>query len=1352
MTSKNHFSSYFTWIFLGFLFFCASNAFSMTALDQIPTLSTWEHRTAWPIKIIFSASIKEDTVIPENFWIAAEGMSAIVPGTFSFASTNVTNDTVIFTPDDHWILGVHYIVTATSNVTSITGDPFDGDLPEGGEFVANVPMDLDRPEPDPGDPIGMFVNSNVLIGFDVMDPESTDPSKPWTIPGMGATEAWKYTTGRPDVIIAIIDNGLESYHNPELAEHLFLNKGELPMPRNGLTPCPDWDCNGDGRFSASDYANDPRVPSPPPGMPLSPAELLEAFADGVDNDGNGFVDDICGWDFWRSKPDPIGIEQWKEGAHGDARARDAGAIADNGHGDKPGFCPNCTILPIRVSDAIMASHNSIAWGVQYASIMGAQVGIAASGTPDYSWQDEEIILDAFNKGMILVAATGDELGFHHSFPAAGEDVLSIKSIFPIPNLDFLGIFPMELLAFTETYCTNYNEHVHLAGSSGACSSEATGNVGGAAGLIISRALDLGIQLTPNEVKQILTMTADDIQNHCMTLTGGHCQKGFERHFGYGRPNLRNAMIALGDGANPKIPPEVRITSPHWWTLFDPTQSENIEIDGHIWARGKPFTYEVQIAKGPEPLDEDFQNISSGAGQNPIDASLAAFNLYSVFTYAQMAEIVKDFDQFTFTVRVRAYWETKSGNKVMGEDRRAFAAHIDNDPNTGLLPGLPFNLGASGESSPLLYDLDGQDGGKLELIFGTTDGNLEVFGWDDDTSLWARRPGFPVNIRGTGILAKDTILGSPAVGDLFGTGVPIIVVATGNGYIYAIWPNGNEHKNIYNEPDPFLPGFPYQVPRPDPSTPLSWGHGNTLAASPVLADLDADGILEIVVADFQARVFAVKPVDADGDGTVDDMPGFPVEVISREGVVPPDKVCMNDDGNPIEGVQILGTPAIGILDPTSDDPYYSEFPSIVVPTTEVCSGGLMKTGRIYAIRHDGDSANSSPFLDGWPIVILAPLSDALPIPPLTTGITASPAVARLGDTTLIGTGAFAFPPQMLKVKNGTVNKSLLNSEISLNISGHGAFGPLVKNGPLGYALPTLSAIKIVDGWISILRPLIMAWDLSQFGAPVINKDMEDIHFYTSPVIADLDGDGKNEVISGSSGFVVHAFSIDGKEPEGWPKYTFNWIISSAVVGDADGDGKIELFQATHEGHLFGWHTSGPACVDGQLNGAWRKFHHDEYNSGYYGMDTLPPGVARNFVKRAAPDGGTNLTWLASGDDWYCGAASSYDLRVSDDPDKLQTPEGFMAADSIPNMPTPKSAGESEEMTISNYPPSKVFALRILDQMGHKSHITIATEESSDDDAGTDDDVTDDDTSGEDDDSGQFHPTPEKGGGNGNGCGC
>jgi hypothetical protein len=64
-------------------------------------------------------------------------------------------------------------------------------------------------------------------------------------------------------------------------------------------------------------------------------------------------------------------------------------------------------------------------------------------------------------------------------------------------------------------------------------------------------------LSANEVKQVLTMSADDIHEKCLTWTGGGCQPGWDAHFGYGRPNAKTALAMLGDpdnGEPTRIPP------------------------------------------------------------------------------------------------------------------------------------------------------------------------------------------------------------------------------------------------------------------------------------------------------------------------------------------------------------------------------------------------------------------------------------------------------------------------------------------------------------------------------------------------------------------------------------------------------------------------------------------------------------------------------------------------------------------------------------------------------------------------------------------------------------------------------
>ena len=157
------------------------------------------------------------------------------------------------------------------------------------------------------------------MGYNPVDPEAD--VEPWQVPGLNVTGAWKYTLGRPDVIVAVVDDGIRDYHNPEIRRAVFINAGELPLPNMAGTPCEEYDCNGDDRFDVDDYEFDNRISGSPP---FSAHDLIQTFSDGVDDDGNGLVDDISGWDFFRGKNEALGVSQFPEGVHGDGEAGPAG--------------------------------------------------------------------------------------------------------------------------------------------------------------------------------------------------------------------------------------------------------------------------------------------------------------------------------------------------------------------------------------------------------------------------------------------------------------------------------------------------------------------------------------------------------------------------------------------------------------------------------------------------------------------------------------------------------------------------------------------------------------------------------------------------------------------------------------------------------------------------------------------------------------------------------------------------------------------------------------------------------------------------------------------------------------------
>src|SRR5581483_1292121 len=86
--------------------------------------------------------------------------------------------------------------------------------------------------------------------------------------------------------------------------------------------------------------------------------------------------------------------------------------------------------------------------------------------------------------------------------------------------------------------------------------------------------------------------------------------------------------------------------------------------------------------------------------------------------------------------------------------------------------------------------------------------------------------------------------------------------------------------------------------------------------------------------------------------------------------------------------------------------------------------------------------------------------------------------------------------------------------------------------------------------------------------------------SSPVLADLDGDNRNELVYATSDGYVHAIRPNGTELPGWPARgevpsdnLGGAFLASVAVGDANGDGEPEVYAADLEGKVYGWSASG-----------------------------------------------------------------------------------------------------------------------------------------------------------------------------------
>jgi subtilisin family serine protease len=201
------------------------------------------------------------------------------------------------------------------------------------------------------------------------DPRSTEQ---WALQGdapMGIDSAWRQTTGA-NVTVAIIDSGIDLGH-PDLAPNLWTNPGEIPD-------------------------------------------------NGIDDDGNGYVDDVHGYDFVDNDGTPQDVN-----GHGTHVAGIVGARGGNGIGGA-GVAWQARLMAIRVlDDQARGTTAAVAVGIRYAVDNGARIVNLSLAGPTSTPDLEDAVRYAQAHGVLIVAAAGNDgadLTTSPTYPAAyGED-------------------------------------------------------------------------------------------------------------------------------------------------------------------------------------------------------------------------------------------------------------------------------------------------------------------------------------------------------------------------------------------------------------------------------------------------------------------------------------------------------------------------------------------------------------------------------------------------------------------------------------------------------------------------------------------------------------------------------------------------------------------------------------------------------------------------------------------------------------------------------------------------------------------------------------------------------------------
>jgi subtilisin family serine protease len=184
-------------------------------------------------------------------------------------------------------------------------------------------------------------------------PNDTNYSSLYGMGKIAAPEAWEINTGSTDIIVAVIDTGID-YTHPDLAANMWINSGEKP-------------------------------------------------GNGIDDDGNGYTDDVYGYDFYNNDPDP-----YDDNEHGTHCAGTIGAVGNNSQG-VVGVSWNVSLMGLKFLGASGSGNTFDAIrAIDYAIDNGARVINASFGGAGYDPALEDAVQRAADEEVLFVAAAGNE--------------------------------------------------------------------------------------------------------------------------------------------------------------------------------------------------------------------------------------------------------------------------------------------------------------------------------------------------------------------------------------------------------------------------------------------------------------------------------------------------------------------------------------------------------------------------------------------------------------------------------------------------------------------------------------------------------------------------------------------------------------------------------------------------------------------------------------------------------------------------------------------------------------------------------------------------------------------------------
>ena len=375
----------------------------------------------------------------------------------------------------------------------------------------------------------------------------------WNLSLIDMPGAWAIEKGDPEVIIAIVDTGFD-YTHEDLASQTWINADEIPD-------------------------------------------------NGIDDDNNGYIDDVRGWDFseppssdGNGKPQNGDNDPIDESGHGTHVTGIVGAAVDNDVGIA-GIAWNCTLMPVRGAGVEGIRDDRSAAAVIYAVDNGARIINMSWGGRQRSFVLRDAVDYAYARGVLMVAASGNESEGASIFPAGYRKVISVAATEQHKQKFYQSNFgaaidigaPGNVIVSTHIN----NRYRPLSGTS-----MATAHVTGVAALIISKRPSL----THQEVRQILLSTTDPITESPELV-------------GAGNLNAARALMASSSLKAHILSPEAHTGG-----------SNQIEVVGTAGG----FKFDTwQLLYGPSAVPTAFQPIHTPSQQQKINETLLVWETSSI---------------------------------------------------------------------------------------------------------------------------------------------------------------------------------------------------------------------------------------------------------------------------------------------------------------------------------------------------------------------------------------------------------------------------------------------------------------------------------------------------------------------------------------------------------------------------------------------------------------------------------------------------------------------------------------------------------------------------------------------------